>query len=362
MASDGGQAAGALHTHVVDEPGTTRPDICKFLSGMLSSALSRGFYQGYIGSSALTPMGSSALATMASDGSEAAGADIAKCPEASPSSTTDASHLGATLTVQSMSGRTLATIEPPLPSTVHGLKDAISFQLGIQADFVKVLHGASLLEDDDLAEAYATQIVTAIIDNSAAFLWDTIRNPDSDQLCVEGSHVRCPHMRVDYLNVVTQAPLPAGVHFIEFVMHYKGDEQWCGVVSDKALGWGKKVSGHSRDFKGCFYYCGRGRTPGHLQHYGRDRDWPQVASVGNGDIIGMAIDCDNRLIAFCKNGECTGAACKLPPEGPLYLLTHVDMPDDHVELRLADIEDAPPGVIAALSQPVMEGCDSCMNE
>merc|ERR1712139_23662 len=102
-----------------------------------------------------------------------------------------------------------------------------------------------------------------------------------------------PKMRNDYVNVVTQAPLPSGIHFFEFVMHYKGDEQWCGVVPDKALGWGKKVSGHSRDFEGVFYYCGRDSGRGALQVNGRRlQDWPTIVS---GDKIGVLLDCDTRV-------------------------------------------------------------------
>jgi len=238
------------------------------------------------------------------------------------------------------------------------LKDAISIQLGIQVEFVKVIHGGSLLTDDDelldlVADAVKigeSPIVTVVIDDSAAFLWDAIRNPDADQLIVEGSHVRCPNMRNDYINVVTQAPLPAGVHFVEFVMHHKGDEQWCGVVQDKALGWGMSVSGHSQKFQqqGCFYYCGSGSRSGRLTG---PSECVHFASVGSGDTIGMVIDCEHRVIAFSCNGEVQGT-CKLPPQGPLYLLTHVDTRKDHVELCRQDAEDAPLGLMQALSEQI----------
>lgn len=260
------------------------------------------------------------------------------------------SHLTDIVTVQSVSGGTLAEIEPPLPSTVHNLKGVVAVKCGIHADFIRLLHDGSLLVDDaGLSDAYVSQVIFAIIDQSAAFHWDTIKNPEAEQLVVEDGHVRCPEMRTDYINVVTQAPLPAGVHFVEFVMHHKGDEQWCGVVQDKALGWGKKVSGHSCEFQGCFYYCGRRSSRGCLtgdQNYTSEKSW--FASVGSGDIIGMALDCDNRVVAFSCNGEVQGTA-KLPG-GPLYLLTHVDTPKDHVELRKQSIEDAPPSLMEALSR------------
>lgn len=263
-------------------------------------------------------------------------------------SAADLSHLTDTVTVQSVSGGILAEIEPPLPSAVHDLKGAVAVQCGIRADFIKFLHDGSLLVDDaGLMDAYVSQMIFAVIDHSAAFHWDTIKNPEAGQLVVKDGHVRCPKMDTDYINVVTQAPLPAGVHFAEFVMHHKGDEQWCGVVQDKALGWGKKVSGHSREFQGCFYYCGRRSSGGRLTGgptYESKTSW---ASVGSGDIIGMAIDCDNRVVAFSCNGEVQGTA-KLP-EGPLYLLTHVDTRADHVELRKQSIEDAPPSLMEALS-------------
>merc|ERR1712046_204202 len=113
------------------------------------------------------------------------------------------------------------------------------------------------LVTQDTAFDESQRLVTLVVDESAAFEWDTMKNPDTDQIQVDGSHVRCPDMRNDYVNVVTQAPLRSGTFYFEFVMHHKGDEQWCGVVPDKALGWGKKVSGHSSEFTGCFYYCGR---------------------------------------------------------------------------------------------------------
>eukprot|EP00931_Biecheleriopsis_adriatica_P002727 TRINITY_DN1037_c0_g1_i2.p1 TRINITY_DN1037_c0_g1~~TRINITY_DN1037_c0_g1_i2.p1 ORF type:complete len:310 (-),score=45.56 TRINITY_DN1037_c0_g1_i2:139-1026(-) len=280
---------------------------------------------------------------------------VVHCPTAEPSSASviDAGGITA-LTVQGVSGRTLAEIEPPLPSTVKGLKDAISILLGVQAEFVKLINGGALLAaDEDLVDAYASQIVTVVIDSSAAFLWDTIRNPDVDQLAVEGSHVRCPEMRNDYINVVTQAPLPAGRHFVEFVMHCKEDEQWCGIVQDKALGWGKKVSGHSREFEGCFYYCGCRAESGRLIGFGLldDSEMVPFASVGSGDIIGLAVDCDRRAVAFSCNGHVQGT-CKLPPHGPLYLLTHVDTRKDHVELRRQDVEDAPLELMQALSKQI----------
>eukprot|EP00930_Biecheleria_cincta_P031162 TRINITY_DN21623_c0_g1_i1.p1 TRINITY_DN21623_c0_g1~~TRINITY_DN21623_c0_g1_i1.p1 ORF type:complete len:350 (-),score=52.26 TRINITY_DN21623_c0_g1_i1:156-1139(-) len=258
----------------------------------------------------------------------------------------DVSNLTNAVTVQSVSGGTLAEIKPPLPSTLIELRNAIAAQSGIHASFIKVLQGGSLLVDDaELVDAYESQMMVAVIDQSAAFLWDTIKNPEAEQLVVEGGHVRCPNMRTDYINVVTQAPLPAGVHFVEFVMHHKGDEQWCGVVQDKALGWGKKVSGHSAEFQGCFYYCGRRSGRGLLA--GDPSYSTSFVSVGSGDILGMAIDCDNRVAAFACNGKVQGAA-RLP-EGPLYLLTHVDTTRDHVELRRKGIDEAPLKLMQVLS-------------
>merc|ERR1712190_128441 len=97
-----------------------------------------------------------------------------------------------------------------------------------------------------------------------------------------------------------------GMHYLEFVMHSKGDEQWCGVVPGKALGWGKKVSGHSRAFEGSFYYCGRrGYGDGAIQVNGERL--VRCSPVCDGDVIGALLDVESRKVAFARNDELQGS-------------------------------------------------------
>mmetsp|Transcript_57764 Transcript_57764/g.161118 ORF Transcript_57764/g.161118 Transcript_57764/m.161118 type:complete len:266 (+) Transcript_57764:81-878(+) len=248
-----------------------------------------------------------------------------------------------------LAGNVSVEIAPPLPANARELRKRVEEQCGIQKEFLRFLHGGAVLTEDDSLEA-AEAGITLVVDDSAMFLWDTQKNPDSNQLEVDGPHVRCPNLMNDYVNVCTQAPLLSGTHYVEFVMHCKGDEQWCGVVPDKALGWGKRVSGHSSEFVGCFYYCGRRSNPGALQIPGPRGRRPSLESVCDGDIIGLAVDCDARTMAFSRNGT-VQAACAVP-DGPLYLLTHVDTPIDHVELRRLTLEDAPPKLLEALAGPL----------
>eukprot|EP00930_Biecheleria_cincta_P097252 TRINITY_DN88974_c0_g1_i1.p1 TRINITY_DN88974_c0_g1~~TRINITY_DN88974_c0_g1_i1.p1 ORF type:complete len:316 (+),score=51.99 TRINITY_DN88974_c0_g1_i1:31-978(+) len=259
------------------------------------------------------------------------------------------------LTVQTLSGSVLAEVKAPLPRTVHALKTVIAAQCGMHAAWIVLLQGESvILGVPDLVKAYSSQTVTAIIDHSGAFLWDFIGNPDAAKLDVAGGFAVCLEMRRRLcINVVTQAPLPAGLHFVDFVVHCKGDEHelWSGVIHGeglKLLEHGEQLSGFSKSFTGCFYYCACYARPGRLTGNPAFSDAELFASVRSGDTIGMAVDCDNRVVAFSCNGEVQGA-CKLPP-GPLYLLTQFTGSGDHVELRRRDLEDVPLDLVQALCE------------
>jgi len=249
-----------------------------------------------------------------------------------------------TMTVLDLAGDTVVTLGPPPPSTLAELQVAIEEHCGIRRDFVTIVQEGELVTDSEDASRIDYSLpVTLIVDDAAQFLWDSFQNPDIAMLDIDEGHVRCPKLTTDYVNVVTQAPLGPGSHFLEFVMHEKQDEQWCGVVPSKALGWGRRVSGHSRRMEGALYYCGREAARGCLQIDGvKSEPWK---SVGSGDVIGMVVDVDARSVAFSCNGEVQGA-CRTPA-GPLYLLTHVDDPLDYVELRRRLIEDAPSDLLEA---------------
>merc|ERR1711904_382785 len=87
------------------------------------------------------------------------------------------------------------------------------------------------------------------------YTWNVQDNPSANQLLVEGaSTLTCPSIRTDYINVLTKEPVRNGVHYFEFVMHWIGDEQSCGLVSDPRHA-GPRAS--LRTLKGWTYYCGR---------------------------------------------------------------------------------------------------------
>ena len=55
----------------------------------------------------------------------------------------------------------------------------------------------------------------------------------------------------------------------------------------------------------------------------------------------MLVDGDKRILAFALDGRLQGA-CQVPGAKPLYVLTHVDTPADHVELRKPMLEETAP--------------------
>merc|ERR1712187_22126 len=73
----------------------------------------------------------------------------------------------------------------------------------------------------------------------------------------------------------------------------------------------------------------------------------------SGDVIGMLVDLDKGAIAFELNGQLQGA-CPVPTGTPLWVLTHLDRPQDHVELLKLALQDAPQESIQALSGALLE--------
>lgn len=55
----------------------------------------------------------------------------------------------------------------------------------------------------------------------------------------------------------------------------------------------------------------------------------------------MLVDGDKRILASALDGRLQGA-CQVPGAKPLYVLTHVDTPADHVELRKPMLEETAP--------------------
>ena len=164
-------------------------------------------------------------------------------------------HRGQTAVVKDLAGETLAQISP-IPATVAQLKQVAMDQSGIPVNLQKIIRDGCVLEDCEDVPLDALDL-TLLLDETPLYQWDIRGNPDWSQLCVEGSSVQCPELRSDFVNVMTQEPLSKGVHYIQFVMHHIGDEQWCGVVIDKSQA-GSACSG--RSLRAWSYYCGRQGT------------------------------------------------------------------------------------------------------
>merc|ERR1712232_1330940 len=73
----------------------------------------------------------------------------------------------------------------------------------------------------------------------------------------------------------------------------------------------------------------------------------------SGNVIGMLVDCDAGSVAFDLNGRIQGA-CEIPKNALLWVITHVDTPRDHVELRKPSLIDAPPANLEALKGALLD--------
>jgi len=181
------------------------------------------------------------------------------------------------------------------------------------------------------------------------YVWDVRGNPlhilleDDDGVLKFGSG----HL-VDYCNVLTRDPVRSGAHFVEFVMHRIGDEQWCGVTDDPRQA-GSAVSG--RNLHAWSYYCGRrnNQRAGSEDHAALHADKVRVQDfhpVKNGDAIRMLLDVDQGALVFLLNGEIQGA-CPVPSSTSLYFMTHLDEGGDSVELRELPMSETPEAVFRA---------------
>merc|ERR1712039_437084 len=145
------------------------------------------------------------------------------------------------------------------------------------------------------------------------------------------------------MTVITQEPVLYGSHYFEFHMHHYGDEQWCGLTNDNNM-VGCEHDKAVPSKKGWCYYTGRSKGAlESLGHHLKECDF-----VGrSGHIIGMFVDCDLGAVVFDLNGTIQGA-CEIPKNTPLWVVTHVDTPSDHVELRKLSLYDAAPAHLDAL--------------
>lgn len=256
--------------------------------------------------------------------------------------------------IKSLVGEVLAEIRPVPPDTTvlkHAIAERLcnrppALQKLVVCGTTRILTDGEALAPDEPLE------VLCLMDETALWTWDLEGNPDKHYLKVDGSRLTCPRLRVDYCNVLTKEPLRSGRHYFEFVMHYIGDEQWCGVTNESSQA-GARTSG--RQLHAWTYYCGRMGTNNHSIRDGQAALHAEGKAVvvfekpkSSGDVIGMLVDMEAGAIAFDLNGKLQGA-CAIPVNSPMWVLTHMDTQRDNVELRKPSLEDAPPANLDALS-------------
>lgn len=258
----------------------------------------------------------------------------------------------ACVVIRSMAGAELLNCSP-VPPTVRDLKKFIEDSIHMPVACQKLLRedSFSICEDHDVLEAL-DQVMILVNDETPTWHWDLLGNPNVEQLEVEGGVLKCPKLKTDYTNVITREPISAGLHYFEFHLHYYGDEQWCGLTDDKNMA-GSDYEKAIPSKKGWMYYVGRcGKGQPALEAKGFSlKSLEPVGQEGN--VIGMLVDCDNGAVAFDLNGNIQGA-CEIPLRTPLWVLTHVDQPRDHVELRKPSLEDAPPAHFEALKGALLD--------
>lgn len=236
----------------------------------------------------------------------------------------------------SLSGNELFQFKPT--PTVRELKELVSESGYMPLALQKLVRedATSVCCDDEALEP-VNQSFILLLDERPRWFWDSKSNPGAKEFTVEGNIVTCKQLGQDYVNVLTQEPISTGLHYFEFHLHFYGDEQWCGVTTDVSMAgcaWRKAIPSKT----GWMYYTGR--SEGAIEAMGKRLK--QGAFVErSGNVIGMLVDCDGGAVAFDVNGEIQGA-CEIPKNTPLWLLTHLDTRQDHVELRKPSIQDAPP--------------------
>jgi len=262
-----------------------------------------------------------------------------------------------TVQVKTLAGSVLAEVVP-VPRTTRLLKEALWVQVGRPVALQKIVmcDSFSILEDDEELPQQPLEVV-CLTDESPLWSWDLHGNSAKDQLQVDGPRVTCPGLKSDYVNVITKAPMVSGRHYIEFVMHHIGDEQWCGVLADP-LQAGSRVGG--RRMTAWTYYCGRMGSRSSNLVDGQGALHAQGKAVArfeklqrNGDVIGMLVDIDAGAIAFDRNGKLQ-VACPIPKGTPLWVLTVVDTNRDDVELRKPSLDDAPPKNMESLTGALLD--------
>jgi len=265
-------------------------------------------------------------------------------------------ELAPAVTVRSL--RDVLTTVRPIPADVRELKVAIEEKIGMPRALQKLVKGndAVIYADEDKLEPDVHCEVLLLKDETPLWTWDAENNPAQRQIEVDRNIVKCPRLSTDYVNVITKEPVQNGIHYFEFLMHYIGDEQSCGLVSDPSQAGPKHGL---RYLTAWTYYVGRmGSQSGSLRD-GKGALHAQGKAVKefqklrkSGDTIGMLVDLERGAVAFSLNGDVQGA-CAIPKE-PLWVITHVDTRNDVVELRKPCLDDAPPAHLEALQGALID--------
>jgi len=234
-----------------------------------------------------------------------------------------------------------------IPANVRELKYLIAQSGHMPSALQKLLHedGFAVCSDGEVLEA-RSQGMILVRDETPLWYWALQAHPELD---IEGGVVKCPRLRTDYTNVITQEPVSAGLHFFEFHLHHYGDEQWCGLTPDKCMA-GPVHENAIPSKTGWFYYTGR--STGAIEALGCTLKTVDFVERSN-NTIGMLVDCDTGAAAFDLNGKIQGA-CEIPKNTALWVLTHVDTPKDHVELRKPSLQDAAPANFEALKGALLD--------
>jgi len=253
------------------------------------------------------------------------------------------------IVVKSLAGADLFKFTP-VPPTVGDLKCLIAESGYMPAPLQKLLHedGFAVCADIEALEP-KDQGMILLQDDTPLWFWDLESNHSKAELDIEGSVVKCPKLNRDYCNVVTKEPISTGLHYFEFHLHHYGDEQWCGLTPDKTMAGGEREKAVPSK-NGCMYYTGR--QTGAIEAFGKRLKECKFAERSN-SIIGMLVDCGEGAVAFDLNGEIQGA-CKIEMNTRLWVLTHVDTKNDHVELRKPSLQDAPPSNFDALKGALLD--------
>jgi len=248
------------------------------------------------------------------------------------------------IVVKTMAGREVFRCDAVETHTVLDLKTLIAESGYMAVVLQKLLHenGFAVCSDGEVLEA-KSQGFLLVQDDTPLWYWDLENNPSRRQLRIEGPVVKCQGLKTDYTNVLTRAPISAGLHYFEFHLHHYGDEQWCGLTPDPDMA-GPERSKAIPSKTGWNYYTGRGK--GAIEALGHHLKACQFANRHN-SVIGMLVDCDAGAVAFALDGETQGA-CEIPRNTPLWVITHLDAEKDHVELRKPCLEDSAPANFEAL--------------